>query len=68
MIQNLMNCHVNDALEQINRTEYSTHYMIIYPNLATLRKLYPNYTHKQNKDNNEIVLINPFYETVDSVR
>ena len=42
--------------------------MIVYPNLTLLRELYSHYTHKQIEDNNEIVLINPFYETADSVR
>ena len=42
--------------------------MIIYPNLITLRELYSNYIHISIEDKNEIVLINPFYETVDSVR
>ena len=69
MKQNLvMNCHVNDALEQINKAEYGVHYMIIYPDLDTLRDLYSNYIGKQIEDNNEIFLINPFYETADSVR
>ena len=66
--QNLINCHIDDALEQINQTEHGVHYMIIYPNLTTLRELYSNYIHRSIEDNNEIVLINPFYETVDSVR
>jgi MEDS: MEthanogen/methylotroph, DcmR Sensory domain len=68
MTQSLVNCHVDDAFDQISQTEYGVHYMLIYPNLATLRMLYSNYTHKQIEDNNEIVLINPFYETEDSVR
>ena len=68
MIQNLMNCHVNDALEQINQAEYGAHYMIIYPDLVTIRELYSGYIHKQIEENDEIVLINPFYETTDSVR
>jgi MEDS: MEthanogen/methylotroph, DcmR Sensory domain len=68
MVQNLTNCHVNGALDQINQAEYGAHYMIIYPNLDTLRELYSNYVHKQIKDNNEIILVNPFYETTDSVR
>jgi predicted secreted protein len=68
IIQNLINCYVNDSLEQINQAEYGAHYMIIYPDLATLRDLYSNYIGKQIEDNNEIVLINPFYETTDSVR
>jgi MEDS: MEthanogen/methylotroph, DcmR Sensory domain len=42
--------------------------MIIYPNLDTLREIYSNYVHKQIKEDNEIVIINPFYETTDSVR
>src|SRR5215212_7263201 len=68
MVQNLTNCHVNGALDQINQAEYGAHYIIIYPDLDTLRDLYSEYTHKQIKENNEIVLINPFYETADSVR
>ena len=62
------NCHVNDALDHINQAEHGAHYIIIYPDLDTLRELYSNYVHKQIEENNEIVLINPFYETADSVR
>ena len=68
MVQNPTNFHVNDALDQINQAEYGAHYMIIYPDLDTLRDLYSEYIHKQIKENNEIVLLNPFYETTDSVR
>ena len=32
------------------------------------REINSNYVHKQIKENNEIVLVNPFYETTDSVR
>jgi len=63
-----MSCHVNDALHQLDQAEYGAHYMIIYPDLDTLRGLYSNYVHKRIQDNDEIVLINPFYETTDSVR
>ena len=68
MVQNPTNFHVNDALDQINQAEYGAHYMIIYPDLDTLRDLYSEYIHKQIKENNEIVLLNPFYETIDSAR
>jgi hypothetical protein len=64
----IMTYHVDDALEQINQAEYGSHYIIIYPDLDMLRELYSNYIHTQIEDNNEIVLINPFYETTDSVR
>ena len=68
MIQNVTECHVNDTLHHIKQAEYGAHYMIIYPDLGTLRELYSDYIHKQIEDNNEIVLINPFYETTDSTR
>ena len=58
----------NDALHHMTQAEYGAHYIIIYQDLGTLRELYSNYIHKQIEENNEIVLINPFYETTDSVR
>jgi MEDS: MEthanogen/methylotroph, DcmR Sensory domain len=61
-----LSCH--DAIYHMNQAEYGAHYIIIYPDLDTLRELYFNYVHKQIGENNEIVLINPFYETTDSVR
>jgi hypothetical protein len=64
----ITDCHVDDALDHINQAEYGSHYIIIYPDLDTLRKLYSNYTQRQIEENNEIVLINPFYETANSVR
>ncbi|MFL6381532.1 MAG: hypothetical protein ACJ72S_09605, partial [Nitrososphaeraceae archaeon] len=67
-MHNLISCHVNDALNHISLAEYGDHNMIIYPDLDTLRELYSNYIHKQIKENNEIILINPFYETTNSVR
>jgi hypothetical protein len=63
-----MNCHVDEALELVNQAGHGAHYMIIYPNLDTPRDLYSNNIGKQIEDNNEVVLINPFYQTADSVR
>ena len=68
VVQDLINCHVNDALDHMSKSEHGTHSLIIYPDLDTLREIYSNYVHKQIKENNEIVLVNPFYETTDSVR
>ena len=68
MIQNTTNGHINDVLHHMSKAEHGAHYMIIYQDLDTLRELYSNYVHKQIKENNEIVIINPFYETTDSVR
>ena len=66
--QNLTNCQVNDVLHHISEAEYGSHYIIIYPSLHRLRELYSNYVLKKIEENNEIVIVNPFYETTDSVR
>ncbi|HJT47942.1 MAG TPA: MEDS domain-containing protein [Nitrososphaeraceae archaeon] len=68
MVQNSINCHVNDALHHIKQAEYGAHYMVIYPDLGTLRELYSNYIHEQIEHNNETVVVTPFYETTDSTR
>jgi hypothetical protein len=62
--------YVNEAANQIIQAEYRSHYLIVYPDLTTLREMYSQYIQKQikNNNNNEIILINPFYETTDSVR
>ena len=61
-------CDVNEAIEQLDKAECGAHYILIYPNLFTLRKLYSTYIHNQIEEKNGIVQINPFYETADSVR
>jgi hypothetical protein len=68
MTQNPTNCHIDDAIHHMNQADYGVHYIIIYPELDTLREIYSNYIYKQLKENNLIVLINSFYETIDSVR
>lgn len=68
VVQKLKNCQVNDALRHMSEAEYGTHYIIIYPSLHRLRELYSNYVLKKIEENNEIVIVNPFYETTDSVR
>ena len=68
IIENLPIHHINDALNQIIQADYGAHYLMIYPDLFTQRKLYSGYIHKQIEENNGIILINPFYETTDSVR
>ena len=68
VVQNLTDCQGNDALHLISEAEYGAHYIIIYPSLHSLRELYSNYVMKKIEENNEIVIVNPFYETTDSVR
>ena len=52
----------------MNEAKYGAHYIIIYPNLDTIRQVYASYINKQIQENNEIVLVNPFYETTESIR
>ena len=67
--QNLtINCDINDALYHMNEAKYGAHYIIIYPNLETMKQLYAGYINKHIQENNEIVLVNPFYETTESIR
>ena len=46
---------------------YGSHCIFVYPDLRALRKVYAKYT-KLQLENNNIVLLLPFYETTDSVR
>ena len=49
-------------------SEYGVHYLVVYPDMNTLRGIYSYYVKMQLEDNNEIVLIVPYYETTEMVR
>jgi hypothetical protein len=51
------------VLEQLKTAEYGSHYLIIYPDVTTLRELYTHYTKTQLEENHEIVVLIPYYET-----
>lgn len=59
---------INEVVTLLTKSKMGIHYMIIYDDLKILRAFYSNYTKIQVEKNNEAVLLNPFYETVDSVR
>jgi len=59
---------VNEALDALKESQTGTHCLMVYPNLAFLRTIYSSYTKLQLEDNNEIVLILPYYETTNMVR
>jgi hypothetical protein len=67
-MENLVIGSINDIVEQLNQSEFSTHHILIYSDIETLRKVYSSYTKRRLKDNNEIVVILPYYETTDKVR
>ena len=62
------NYHLDDALEQINQSEYGAHHLIVYPNQRVLRELYRKYVKTQLEQENKTVLILAHYETTDSLR
>ena len=49
-------------------SEYGVHYLVVYPDINTLRRIYSYYAKMQLEDNNGIVLIIPYYETTETVR
>jgi hypothetical protein len=63
-----MNCHVDDALEQMNQSEDGAHHLIVYPELRVLRQLYRRYIEPQLKNENKVVLMLPHYETADNLK
>ncbi|HEY9491665.1 MAG TPA: MEDS domain-containing protein [Nitrososphaeraceae archaeon] len=64
----IITCPNNDILDHLFHAEYGSHSILVYPNIETLRETYSRYAKSQLEDNNEIVLILPYYETADKVR
>jgi hypothetical protein len=64
----ILNYHIDEALDQINQSEYGAHHLIIYPNQRVLRELYIKYVKAQLERENKTVLILPHYETTDSLK
>jgi MEDS: MEthanogen/methylotroph, DcmR Sensory domain len=67
-MENLAIDPINDIVEQLHQSEFSAHHILIYSDIETLRKVYSSYTKRRLKDNNEIVVILPYYETTNKVR
>ena len=64
----MTNNDAKSAIKQLRQADFGSHYIVIYPNLAVLREIYFNYALTQIEENNEIVVLIPYYETTDSVR
>jgi hypothetical protein len=68
MFNNVIYGNTGTILEQLRQAEYGAHYIIVYPDIMTLREIYSGYIKSQIEDNKEIVLILSYYETVDNLR
>ena len=66
--KNIRQGKIEDILNELTKTDLGAHYLVIYPDLVTLRELYSRYIKTALYDKNEIVIVLPFYETADTVR
>src|SRR5689334_3849543 len=57
----------SEIVEQLTTITYGDHIVLIYPNLCSFREFYSRYC-KTALENNEIVLLLTYYETIDGVR
>jgi hypothetical protein len=58
---------MQEILRSLDRTQSGSHLIMVYPNLDVLREIYANYIIERLR-NNEIVLMLPYYETVENVQ
>jgi hypothetical protein len=66
--QTIFHGHPEEISQGLRRSESGAHFLIIYPELQTLREMYSHYTKSALFEGDEIVVILPFYETADTVR
>ena len=67
--ENVFRGHPLEVSQELKKSAYGAHFLVIYPNLSTLREMYSYYVKSALSDEgNEIVLVLPFLETVDNVR
>jgi hypothetical protein len=68
MLKNVIHGNTKNIIEQLKQADYGAHYIIVYPDMMTLREIYSHYIKDQIEDKKEIVLVLSYYETVDNLR
>ena len=59
----------DDISDQLLHVPAGHHYLILYPNIETMRKVYSSYVKKQLEEQpNSVVLFLSYYDTTDKVR
>ena len=58
----------NNLVSRLLKLQLGNHYLVIYPNIETVRKIYANYIRVLLEDNRAVVLFFPYYDTTDKVR
>ena len=66
--ERLIHGDVQTIIEQLHKFEFGEHNILVYPDYDTLRDLYSRHCRKRLEGGNEIVLLLPHYETINSVR
>jgi hypothetical protein len=67
--ENVFRGNAVEVSQELKKSSFGAHFLVIYPDLSTLREMYSHYVKSALSDEgNEIVLILPFLETVDNVR
>lgn len=68
MHQNVTFSSRAEISEHIKQAEYGAHYLLIYPELSTLREIYSRCIKSEIEYSNNIVLILSYYESPDNLR
>ena len=67
--ENVFRGQAVEVSQELKKSSFGAHFLVIYPNLSTLREMYSHYVKSALSDKgNEIVLVLPFLETVDNVK
>lgn len=62
------NVGVRQVMKSLLQIGPCTHTILVYPNLKTIREVYSNYFHTNSVKGTEMIVILPYYETIESVK
>lgn len=60
--------HIDNLASQLLKLPLGHHYLILYPNINAIRKVYSEYINVAIKENNVAILFLPYYDTTDNAR
>jgi hypothetical protein len=60
--------NISTFLKQLAQIQFGEHNILVYEDVASFRQIYSNHARKRLEEENEIVLLLPYFEGVDSVR
>lgn len=65
---NIRSMHIEEATNSLIESPYGLHTLVIYSDMTMLREFWSFYAKKSIEEKNELLLLAPFYQTIDSVR